>query len=252
MNVVLAAQAHLAPTTFARYEIAVNVHVLPRWGNVHLSAISHADVQGWVSDLAKRWSPASVVKVYRVFSQMLAWAVRDARMARNPAEGVRLPRPALSDHRYLDHVQVAALADRCGRYGLVVRFLAYTGLRWGELAALKAGRIDLLRRRVLIVESVTEVNGRLTWGTPKNHERRSVPMPRFLADEVEVRIRHKHADDLVFTAPHGGVLRVRNFRRDVFDAAVREVGPRGFHPHELRHTAASLAIASGADVKIVQ
>jgi hypothetical protein len=42
------------------------------------------------------------------------------------------------------------------------------------------------------------------------------------------------------------------FRRDVFDAAVRDVGPKGFHPHELRHTAASLAIASGADVKIVQ
>jgi integrase len=45
---------------------------------------------------------------------------------------------------------------------------------------------------------------------------------------------------------------VRNFRRNTFDRAVRQVGPAGFHPHELRHIAASLAIASGADVKIVQ
>ncbi|MGD9990478.1 tyrosine-type recombinase/integrase [Pseudonocardia sp.] len=48
------------------------------------------------------------------------------------------------------------------------------------------------------------------------------------------------------------MLRVRNFRRGVFDAAVSRVGPTGLHPHELRHTAASLAIASGADVKVVQ
>lgn len=45
---------------------------------------------------------------------------------------------------------------------------------------------------------------------------------------------------------------MRNFRRSTFNRAVDQVGPAGFHPHELRHTAASLAIASGADVKIVQ
>jgi site-specific recombinase XerD len=59
-------------------------------------------------------------------------------------------------------------------------------------------------------------------------------------------------EDLRFTAPAGGVLRGRNVRRNTFDPAVRLVRPAGFHPHELRHTAASLAIASGADVKVVQ
>ncbi|WP_344678103.1 site-specific integrase [Saccharopolyspora taberi] len=152
----------------------------------------------------------------------------------------------------MDHAEVAKLAERCGSYGTVVRFLAYTGLCWGELAALKAGRVDLVRRRVLVAESVTEVNGELVWGSPKTHERRSVPLPRFLADELEPIVCARPDDALVFMAPRGGVLRVRNFRRAVFDPAVRDVGPQGFHPHELRHTAASLAIASGADVKIVQ
>ncbi|MBA8825170.1 integrase [Saccharopolyspora lacisalsi] len=142
--------------------------------------------------------------------------------------------------------------DRCGSYGLIVRFLVCTGLRWAELAALTVGRVDLTRRRVLVAESVTEVNGEVVWGTPKTHERRSVPLPRFLAEELTERVIGRASDALLFTAPHGGVLRVRNFRRAVFDAAVRDVGPEGFHPHELRHTAASLAIASGADVKIVQ
>jgi integrase len=248
----LDAQGHLARSTAERYRIAIDTHIVPRWGSTHLVAVKHADVQGWMSGLAREWSGASVVKVHRVFSQIMAWAVRDSRIATNPADGVRLPRPAVPDHRYLTHEQVAALAECCGAYGVVVRFLAYTGLRWGELAALKVGRVDLVRRRAMVAKSVTEVNGELVWGNPKTHERRAVPLPRFLAGDVAPLLDGRAADDLVFTAPQGGVLRVRNFRRGVFDRAVREVGPAGFHPHELRHTAASLAIASGADVKVVQ
>ncbi|WP_343075298.1 hypothetical protein [Actinopolyspora biskrensis] len=94
---------------------------MPKWGHVYLTSIKHADVRQWVSALARSCSPASVVKVHRVFSQVLAWAVRDARLTSNPAEGVRLPRPAGTDHRYLDHSQVAKLVDRCGSCGLIVR-----------------------------------------------------------------------------------------------------------------------------------
>jgi integrase len=59
-------------------------------------------------------------------------------------------------------------------------------------------------------------------------------------------------ENFVFTAPLGGVLRVGNFRRNTFDPAAESVGLGGLVPHELRHTAASIAIASGASVKGVQ
>ena len=144
------------------------------------------------------------------------------------------------------------LAEECGNYAPLIRFLAYTGLRWGEVAALRVRGIDLSRRRVDIAESVTEVHGQLVWGTPKTHARRAVPLPRFLARELAPLIEGRDPDALVFTVSRGGVLRVRVFRRDTFDPAVRKIGPAGFHPHKLRHTAASLAIASGADVKVVQ
>jgi integrase len=87
---------------------------------------------------------------------VLAYAVSDGRLAVNPAAGVSLPRVQAADKRFLNHRQVAELAEACGEeYRLVVLFLAYTGLRWGEMAALQVHRVDFLRRRVLIAESVT-------------------------------------------------------------------------------------------------
>ena len=133
----------------------------------------------------------------------------------------------------------------CGRYGPLVRLLAYAGLRWGEAAALGLRDVDLQRRRIQVVASVTEVNGHLVWGTPRTHARRTVPVPRFLAADLAPLVTGRDANAFLFRAPRGGVLRVRNFRRNIFDPAVNKIGPVGFHPHELRHTAASLAIASG-------
>lgn len=72
-------------------------------------------------------------------------------------------------------------------YGLIVRVLAYAGLRWGELAALRV-RVDLTRLRLLPAESVTDVNGRVVFGTPKTHQRRSVPLPSFLVEPMAAQI----------------------------------------------------------------
>jgi integrase len=88
--------------------------------------------------------------------------------------------------------------------------------------------------------------------TPKNHHRRNVPVPRFLVDELAQQVAGKGPDDFVFAAAQGGVLHLRNFRRNSFDPAVRATGLDGLTPHALRHTAASLAIAAGANVKVVQ
>ncbi len=221
------------------------------------------DVQAWVTTVAQQRSPATVRKIYRVLSLVLALAVSDGRLARNPATGVRLPRPVAPEHRYLTHPQVDALADaaagpsepskhgrhderRSAQYRLIVLFLAYTGVRFGELAALRVGRIDFLRRRATIAESVTLVNATQVWGTPKGHERREVPIPPFLVEELAAHVAGKAPDDLVFSGVRGGgALRAPIFRRAAFDRAADAIGMTGLHPHELRHTAASLAKVHG-------
>ncbi|MGW7237088.1 hypothetical protein [Streptomyces sp. NPDC054804] len=94
-----------------------------------------------------------------------------------------------ADHVYLDDMQVDALANASGAYRVFILLLTYTGLRWGEASALKVGRVDLDACRAHIVEAYAEDNGKLYLGTPKNHERRSVPIPRFLADELKPHVQ---------------------------------------------------------------
>ncbi|WP_234815715.1 tyrosine-type recombinase/integrase [Mycolicibacterium boenickei] len=206
---------------------------------------------------------ATIENALGVLRMVLALAVEDRRIPRNPCDGVKAPRRKHSVRAYLTHRQVAELAAAMARDALVVRFLAYTGLRYGEMAALKVQSFDMLRRRVNIRESVTEVSGKLVWSTPKNHERRSVPFPKFLVADLAARMEGKGREDLVFSAPAGGVLRIATFRTRVFNKAVdqlRGLGDDGEPTtdwprptlHDLRHTAASLAISAGANVKAVQ
>ncbi len=249
----LALQVQLKPTTMVRYEGILRRQILPRWEVVPLARITHSDVSSWVYQLsAEGLAPASVRYAHRVLSLALAAAVRDGRLIRNVAQDVPLPRVVAKPKRFLTHDQVQTLAEACEPYDTVIRVLAYAGLRWGELVALTVRRVDLLRRRLEIVEAITEVHGKVIVGTTKNYQRRSVPIPRFLADELAVHLAGKAPGDLVFTAPEGGVLRNTNFRPRFWDPATERAGLPGLTPHELRHTAASLAVAAGANVKAVQ
>jgi integrase len=135
-------------------------------------------------------------------------------------------------------------------------------LRWGEAAALRIGRVDLLHGRLEIGESVTEIRGKAVFGLPKTHQERPVPVPTFLRREIAGLCEGRSADDYAFTASRGGVLRQGPIRRDVWNPAcvavalgsIDETTGRysGLVPHEVRHAAASFAIASGASVKGVQ
>ena len=255
----LETQGHLKPSTYARYAGIVERWIKPRWGTTPLVKIAHEDVAAWISSI--RLSAASVQYVHRVFSLILELAVRSGRISRNPAHGVRLPKNTKTEKRFLTAGEVFQLADAAaeypipevgGQYRVLVLLLAFCGLRWGEAAGLKVGRLDLLRRRLTVAETLSEVSGHLIWGTPKDHQDRSVPVPAFLVDMLAEVAAAKAPDDLVFTTWRGRPLRNLNFRRDVFDKAAEDVGLAGLTPHELRHTAASLMVSAGANVKAVQ
>jgi integrase len=252
-----ASQGHISPKTAATRRSAWSSRVEPQWGGVAVVDVKTSAIRAWVSKMAAEEAGAATIEnAFGLLRQVLGAAVEDSRIPRNACEGVRLPKRKHADRGYLSHGQVAALAGAVQRDAAVVRFLAYTGLRWGELAALRVADFDMLRRRVNVSRSVTESGG-LVWSTPKTHERRSVPFPAVLADELAAVMVGKGRDELVFTDLRGGVLRNSNWRARVFEPAVTKCHKAddtfpSITPHDLRHTAASLAVSAGANVKAVQ
>lgn len=246
----LAAHPDWTPSTRARNVGIVKKHIMPRWGKVSVGKITADAIQKWASgiDLA----PGSVRKIVGVLTSILDRAVLTKHLAVNPAVGVVRPKQRLKRRRYLDAIEVERLAEAAGRYRDVILVLAYTGIRWGEMAALRVSSVDRVRRRLMIEASVTEVNGIMEWTEPKDHQRRSVPYPAFLDEEIRARTIGKLPEDLLFTAPMGGVLRYGNARRNWFDPAAKQAGLGTVTPHELRHTASSLAVKAGASVLALQ
>lgn len=251
------AQAHISAKTAASRRSAWSSRVEPQWGDTLVVDVRTAAIRAWIASMvAEGAGTPTIENAFGVLRQVLGAAVEDRRIPRNPCDGVRLPKRKHSDRGYLSHGQVDALASAVERRGEVVRFLAYTGLRWGEMAALRVQDFDLLRRRVNVSRSVTESGG-LVWSNPKTWERRSVPFPAVLCDELAALMVGKGRDDLVFTDQRGGVLRNSNWRARVFRPAVAKCQAAdatfpAITPHDLRHTAASLAVSAHANVKAVQ
>jgi integrase len=248
----LSTQRQLKPSTLDRYTGIVDKHITPTLGLVALAELTPALIDEWMTGLHRYGlSAASVRQCHRVLSRMLAYAVRDGRLSRNPAEGADLPRVTPRTKVYLSHAELARLAGECGTNETAVLLLGYSGLRWGEFAALRVRDVDLIRRRVHVQRAMVELRCQVIIGTPKDHEQREVPLPRFLVDPLAQALAGRAADALAFTSPEGAIMRNNNFRRRCFDAAAIRADVPGITPHGLRQTAASLAIQAGAPVTVV-
>jgi integrase len=284
----IATKAQREPKTVANYRGLLDVLILPKWKDEPLREITHERIQTWVAwlstDPAARQrktatdntaglSPARVIQTHQVVHQVFAYAVRAKYLAANPASDIELPSKPQSKDLALTHAQVRQLAEETANaeaavrhrsdtaparispeaLATMVRLLAYTGLRYGECAALRVGDVDIEKRRIMVAKSITGVRGqgRVEGGT-KTHQRRSVPiLTTALADELKRFIDGRDPSEFLFPGPDGAAMTIGWFRIR-FDRAVAQVGLEGVTPHTLRHTAGSLALASGASVVTVQ
>ncbi len=246
-------QMHLKASTSDRYASIVRHHLIPKWGGWSVNRMATRDIAEWLKSLhAAGVSAGTVRKVHRVLSLILDAAMVDSLIGRNPARGIRLPRQVASSPRFLSGEELGRLVTAAGHHGDEIALLAVTGLRFGEFAALRVGDFDEMRRRLTIRASVSVVGSRMVWTTPKTHRTREVSVPPSLVPALLSRAVGRPADAVLFTSSNGQVLRLNNWRRRVFALACEGAGIAGLKPHDLRHTAASLAVRSGANVKVVQ
>ena len=149
-----------------------------------------------------------------------------------------------------------ALLAKEAKHPTLVCLLACTGLRWGEATGLRVQDIDVERHRVNVFDNAVLVNNTVHVGTPKNDEPRPVPIPAFLLTPLRALAAGKPRDALLFGdgTEH---MRSPNSQDGWFAGAVKRCRKKSkdfprLTIHDLRHTATSLAISAGANVKAVQ
>ncbi len=243
-------QIDVAPSNFRTLESAWRNHVGPRWGAARIAEIEPAAVEGWIADLGRAGKGATVViRAYGVLAGVLDDAVKLRRISKNPARGVEnLPRKTAKRHVYLSAEDVSALARESGQHCDLVLTLAYTGLRWGELVALRVKDVEFLRRRISVHDNAVQLGVDHAEGLTKSRRGRSVPAPQFILDRLSVRCRGKQSTDLVFGGPEGRYLPRPKSDGGWFVGAVKRAGIQTITPHDLRHTTASLAVSAGVNV----
>ncbi len=250
-------RTELKPKTALSYDSLLRSRILPALGDRPIGSIRTIDLQEWVAAMRGAGLSASRVRQASILlSGILQAAVVDGLIASNPAVGVRLPRLPATDMRVLTAAEVDRLATSITpRYRALVYVLAYGGLRYGEAAALRCANVNLDGRRIHISELLADVGGTLYFGPTKTHAARAVVMPGFLVPILERHISEDTAGEphsLVFTSPDGTPLRYSNFVSRHWRPALSAAGLPRVGLHALRHTCASLLIAAGAPVRLVQ
>jgi hypothetical protein len=195
------ATVELRPNTEARDERLFRLHILPRFGPMPLVAITQYEVRAWVTHTTRQGLAASTVRrAYQLLGKVLGAAVDAGMIAQNPCRRVPLPKIERREMRFLTPAEVARLADSIRpNYRALVLLGAYGGLRIGEMAGLRRGRVDLDHGMVEVAEIVTEVSGYLHFGPPKTRAGyRRVGLPRVVVEALAEQLaRPGSADDLV-------------------------------------------------------
>jgi integrase len=248
---------HLKPKTQIGYESLLRTRILPVFGACGLEAIDGLAIRRWVAEMhADGLSASRIKQSYRLLRQILASAVDCGLLERDRSRGVKMPREVRHEMSYLTAEEVERLADAVPAcYRPLIHVLAYGGLRWGEATALRRHRCDLDSGRLIVAESLADVNGRAVFGMTKTYRVRKTRIPDFLVEELRacLEIVDVAPDTLLFTAPRGGPLRIANFRQRVWWPALEAAGlPRTVRIHDLRHTCASLLIRQGVHPKAIQ
>jgi integrase len=248
-------------STLMDYESHLRVHLAPFFGAKPLHRIEPRDVEAFIA--AKRRdgrAPKSILNYLGLLHSIFEFGQRRGWTATNPCKLVDKPRAGTTDTdiRFLDQAELEALLrtapdDDVGRVDrLMWLTAAMTGLRQGELLALRWRDVDWLAGRLRVRRSFV----RGEFGTPKSHRSsRSVP----LADRVAAELDGHHRstaygadDDLVFGHPHLGTPMERSRLLKRYKAAAKAAGIRDVRFHDLRHTFGTRMAAAGVPMRTLQ
>ncbi|MFJ2722443.1 tyrosine-type recombinase/integrase [Streptomyces sp. NPDC087437] len=248
-------ERELTARTRQLYESLLRLHLEPAFGGVNVAEISPPFVRRWRADkLTAGTGPTTVAKAYALLRAILVTAVSDQMIRRNPcqikgASTVHTPeRPTATVQEVYD------LADAIQpRYRALILMAGFLGLRWGELVGLHRRDLDVDHGAVRVRRAVAELNdGQREIKAPKSAAgKRTVSIPAAIVPDIRdhlARYAESGSDGRVFVGAKGATPRRNHFNR-VWRKACSQVGIKGLHFHDLRHTGNTLAAATGASTR---
>ena len=254
-------------STYDRDAYLVENHVKPALGRIKLKNLSSAHVQGFYQDrLDVGLSASTVHKVHTIVHKALARAVAWQMVPRNVTDAVEPPRPAPREMCPLSPAEARKLLDAAqgDRLEALYVLAVTTGMRQGELLALKWQDVDLGNATVSIRRTLTRSGGRYTLGEPKTKKsRRSIHLTPRAADVLEQHLERQLSDiqmlgdnyadqGLVFSTDTGTPFNPSNVRQRSFAPLLRKANIPHMRFHDLRHTCATLLLGKGTHPKFVQ
>lgn len=252
-----------SPNSIASIQWAVNGHIVPRIGHRRLRELTADDVDKLMRDMATAgYSKHTMVRVHGELARILRFAERRGKVIRNVATLVDVPAGPKKQARSLTVAEAKALLDAAVGDRLEALYVTglLMGLRPGELLGLPLVAVDLSSGRLRVSQSLKREHNKLVIGEPKTlRSRRTLDMPDLVVAALK-RHREQQAKDrvaaadmwvetgLVFTTTVGSAIDPSNLRRE-FSKLTRKAGIGHWHPHELRHSAASLLSAAGVPIE---
>lgn len=257
-------------TASARSELSrIECHIRPLLGHLTLGEIDHQVVQKWVLNILKgrgqtapgkrarrALKPKTVLNCHGLLYAIMQSAVTAKLIRGNPCVDTKLPDVEPHEMRFLTEPEAARLvAALPAHWRPLVLLLLATGLRWGEAIGLRPKNIDLLAKppRLTIVEQLQELpgTGEMQFSSPKTAlSRRTVSITMKIASALAALVLVDR-NSTIFTAPMGGFVRTRNFRR-TWKTACKKAGLEGLRIHDLRHTHAAWLISDGRPLTAIQ
>lgn len=258
-------EATLAANTHERYDALTRKHVIPVIGAMKLADVEPAHIDKvYVSMRARGLSERTCLHVHRTLHTSFGFAVRYLRaVPENVVGRVQTPRarPRENEAFSISQIQLVLEAAKDSRLEVPVLVSALTGLRRGELLALKWTNVDLDRGSIFVVEALEQTaRFGVRFKEPKSRSsRRQLPIPDELVtvlQEHRLKQEHERASlggmdlGLVFCNPDGSPWPPDTLTKQ-FAEMVRLIGIDGFRLHDLRHAFASVTLSNGSSVKEV-
>jgi integrase len=259
---------HVESSTLAAYRSYLDKHFIPAFGKRPMGKILPSEIQRWVTTATQNGlSAASVGKYHTMLHSVFERALHDRVITFNPCAHTELPKRVKKQHRTLTPAEYdAILAALPEQHRLMIETAITTGLRWGELIALKPRHLHLdpeaRTGTVTVEETIVEVSlknsptGRrmITKPYPKDNEPRTLGLPDHLVTQLADHTagRGLKAADLLFATRDGTPISRNTFRTRVWLPAVQKSGVDfDVRVHDLRHAHASWLLAGGSDLKAV-